>query len=209
VRVALLAAPIWLLLVWSALQFEGRWLAFGVAAGAVLFYCAQALAAGVEAEAAFRARAVRLQAVVEHRLGRLDFSDAGMSRRYIETRLEQEIRRSQRYKLPLTVVLMRTWAREADWVQWQEEAAEVMAVASEILRTEDIFGHLSGPEFAIILPHTPRTQADVVIQRLGQSLAEHAPRFGVAQLGESEPGVAELLQAAREDLEAEAGSRAA
>jgi GGDEF domain-containing protein len=181
----------------------------------MLSYTSQVLAAAEQAQSAFRVQLAQVQERVSRRLGQMDFSDAGMSRRYLETRLNEEIKRSQRYRLPLSLLVVRISMTRADWNKWQELTSEVLSASSRLLRTEDIFGHLDGPEFAVILPHTDQDAAEVVIKRLEAGLSAHAPAFGIAQVDRDSSTVAALLEAARADLDtrlaaaAGASSRAA
>jgi hypothetical protein len=60
----------------------------------------------------------------------------------------------------------------------------------------------------VILPHTPRAQAAVVIRRLEAPLSSRGPEFGVAQLSRDETTVEALLAAARADLHTRANALA-
>jgi GGDEF domain-containing protein len=201
-RLALLSAPVWIGLLWAATRTENEVLPFAVGVAVVLFYGAQVLSAADQSQADFRVQLARIQEDLDRRLRLLDMSDAGISRRYVESRLEQEMKRSQRYRLPLTLVIMRTHSAASGLEAWQALTSEVMSAASRLLRTEDVFGHLEGPEFAVILPHTPRSQAEIVIGRLGAGLAAYSPAFGTADAGRPGATVDGLLSDARADLDA-------
>jgi two-component system cell cycle response regulator len=59
---------------------------------------------------------------------------------------------------------------------------EVAALLREGVRNVDVLGRYGGEEFIAILPHTEREDAQLLAERLRQSIAEHAFRVGDAEV---------------------------
>ncbi len=199
----LLSLPMWLGLLWFASREQHGFVAFAVGAAAMVFYAAQGLFAQDLARGQVKREVGRIQEDVRRRIAYLDASNEGFSRRYLEARLGEEIKRSQRYSLPLSVVVLRTRAGENGLESWQEATSEVIGTASRLLRTEDIFAHYGGALYAIVLPHTDRLNARGAIRRLAKGFAERSPEFGVAELRHGVDTVEGLLSAAQRNLEDE------
>jgi len=138
------------------------------------------------------------------------------NRRYFIAESEQELRRSQRFKRPLSVMMLdvdhfkpindRHGHAVGDAV-----LQGVVKRAMESLRQSDQIARLGGEEFAALLPETNLTAAAEVADRLRQHLAErpiiaaHSAvpctiSIGVAQLKEGDSGIDSLLHRADEAL---------
>lgn len=145
-----------------------------------LFYGAYAL--HLRRSAGASAREKRVLAAMRRRLRELAPEDAAASAALFQARLQQEISRSARHGLPLTVLALRLHRGRA---QPQERAFVVLEVLGRSLRAEDSVCQLADSEYALCLPQTTPAGAAVVMERLDQALEAYAPRFGMAYL---EPG---------------------
>ena len=122
-------------------------------------------------------------------LRRLSTTDAltGLSNRHaFHARLREEWRRSRRYRVPLSLLLIDVDGLKQVNDEHGHDAGDrvLRGVASAIrhtLRETDFGARWGGDEFAIIAPNTARTAA----QRLGQRLLLHMKRQ--AQAGEATP----------------------
>jgi GGDEF domain-containing protein len=98
-------------------------------------------------------------------------------RAYFEERVEQELYRSQRYRVETSLLLIRipSISRRA--------ARSLYTYVSTQLRTIDTAGMLGTGDYVICLPHTPREGAEVVAARVRTFLEDYAPQVGVASFG--------------------------
>jgi len=128
------------------------------------------------------ARERRVLAAMRRRLSEIAPEDAAASVRLFQMRLQQEISRSARHGLPLTLLALHLHRRRA---QPQDRAFEVLEVLARLVRAEDCVCQLADAEYALYLPQTSPAGAAVVMRRLEQALEAFTPRFGMAYL---EPG---------------------
>jgi len=102
---------------------------------------------------------------------------------YMKARIQEEISRSERYKVPLSLILIdlddfksindkyghvvgdRTLKAFADFLQ-------------DMVRSSDIAGRFGGEEFVIILPQTACLDAAAAAERLRQEVARYPFRMG-------------------------------
>jgi GGDEF domain-containing protein len=118
----------------------------------------------------------------------------------VRTRLDEEIRRSQRYSLPLSVIVISLDMSRRAEADLASLTANVVRIASSLMRSEDIVGHLGGFEYVFCLPHTSAEGANVVFDRLMNELAPYAPSAGIAVLEADSIATGDsMLKAARED----------
>jgi diguanylate cyclase (GGDEF)-like protein len=97
------------------------------------------------------------------------------NRRYMEVRLEEEIRRSQRYGKRFSLILVDadhfkrvndTWGHATGDMVLQEISRRLI----ENLRETELVFRYGGEEFLVILPETPLQQATVTAQRLRDAM---------------------------------------
>jgi PleD family two-component response regulator len=124
-------------------------------------------------------------------------SDNEFSVTYFMARLEQEVRRSRRYELPLSVLILQLAADASEG----SALAAVVTGSARLLRAEDTFAFLGVGEFAFFLPHTDPSGARIVARRLVTTLGRFAPSAGVASLDPKDGTSAkDLLAAARREV---------
>jgi len=101
---------------------------------------------------------------------------------FIKSRLEQEMRRSQRYGSPLSVVVFDIDDFKEVNDRFGHLAGDaVLAELSKMLRAGvrsiDSVGRLGGEEFLVVLPETDGRAAALIGDRLRQSLSTHVFRY--------------------------------
>ena len=101
---------------------------------------------------------------------------------FIKSRLEQEMRRSQRYGSPLSVVVFDIDDFKEVNDRFGHLAGDAVLVElSEMLRTGvrsiDSVGRLGGEEFLVVLPETDGHTATLIGDRLRQGLSTHIFRY--------------------------------
>lgn len=120
-----------------------------------------------------------------HRTKELSYRDSltGLfNRRYFEETLAQEIRRAERYKMPLTLIMVDIdhFKRYND-THGHPQGDEVLKLVSAILlkntRQVDVVARYGGEELVLILPLTPKEPALLVAEKLRRTI-EEAPLPG-------------------------------
>jgi diguanylate cyclase (GGDEF)-like protein len=91
--------------------------------------------------------------------------------RYFVQKLEEEKRRTARYNLPLSLIMVDIdWFKKLNDSYGHEAGNKVLERLSSIIknctRDVDIFARYGGEEFAIILPQTPLSEAKVISERI-------------------------------------------
>ena len=166
------------------------------------------------------ARDVRRVAVLEEQ----SITDALMgiyNRRYLERRLEEEIGKARRYKLPLSALLLDLdHFKQVNDAHGHAVGDRVLNALGELLldavRKSDIVTRYGGEEILVLAPHTSLEEGRLLAERLCRSIASKplAPEgetrdgrplhvtvsIGVAALGSNVPDGAALLKAADEAL---------
>lgn len=94
-----------------------------------------------------------------------------LNRRYLEVRLEEEIRRSQRHGYPLSFMMIDVdyFKRYNDLYGHQAGDAALRIVANCLqaaLRGADIAARYGGEEFSILLPQTTQSEARLIAERI-------------------------------------------
>ena len=141
---------------------------------------------------------------------------------YFETRLIEEVKRSERYTFPLTTILFAM--EQFDFIagKYGVETAdallkELSALLLKDLRGSDLMARVGPDRFAMLLPHTSVNQALMAWERLLQTVAEHpfslkGDNFYISLKGVLTPlnreveHIDNLLQKLEEDLRQNASS---
>lgn len=111
---------------------------------------------------------------------------------YLREKLQDEVYRSTRYNVPMSVVV-------AQFPAFSRSTARALHdFVGTHLRRLDFAGTFGDSEYALILPHTPRSGAQVVAQRLAETLSTYRPIVGFASTPEDSDNSFGLLDAARE-----------
>jgi GGDEF domain-containing protein len=152
----------------------------------------------------FQRALARLEARVLERLAAADEEGSLFSASFFRTRLEQECRRASRYGLPLSVVMIRFLKpRGGDSDEgWARTTNFLVSTAAQVIRSEDVAGYLGRMRYGLVLPHTDRAGAEVVLRRLAGQLAPLQPGvgLGIAVYRDNGVGADELLAAAERDI---------
>ncbi len=108
--------------------------------------------------------------------------------RYFSMKLKEELRRADRYDLPLSLIML-----DIDWFKtfndtYGHEVGNIVlkgitGVVNECIRDVDIFARYGGEEFVIILPQTPRDEVTKIGERIRQQI-EKASFGGSGNIGE-------------------------
>lgn len=132
-------------------------------------------------------------------------SSLGLYQRwYLETRLKQEIARSRRYGLSLSLIVVRfeqignARFTSADWQGRAEEAARTVGGS---VRNVDLAAIIGEREFAISLVHCDRKGAEIAMERLSQALSQslkgHDFKMGLTVFPEDDADPARLIELAQ------------
>lgn len=126
---------------------------------------------------------------------------------YFETRLTEEIKRSQRYAFPLTLVYFSIEPFPHIVKKYGSEAAagvlkELASTFSQQLRGSDILSRIEEDHFAMLLPHTSTNQALTAWQRILEMISSHPFVLGQDNFYLTLKGVMTPLNAEIETLDA-------
>jgi len=115
----------------------------------------------------------------EHKLiqmAKIDGLTGIYNRRYLDSRLTEEIERSRRHGNPLSILLL-----DIDHFKKINDThghlcgdyalRKISELLQELVRTSDILGRYGGEEFLCILPETPHEQAVVLAERCREQIA--------------------------------------
>jgi diguanylate cyclase (GGDEF)-like protein len=99
--------------------------------------------------------------------------------RYFSMKLKEELRRADRYNLPLSLIML-----DIDWFKtfndtYGHEVGNIVlkgitGVVKECIRDVDIFARYGGEEFVIILPQTPREEVTKIGERIRRQIEKAA-----------------------------------
>lgn len=94
-----------------------------------------------------------------------------LNRRYIEARLEEEIKRSNRHGFPMSFIMLdvdhfKSFNDTFGHPAGDEALRLVGHVIRETLRGADVAARYGGEEFAILLPQTPGNEAAAIAERI-------------------------------------------
>ena len=111
---------------------------------------------------------------------------------YFMTRLEEEVKRSERYLRDVTVALMRV---DSPFGPDSERDDELMRATARVLRrnsrASDILARVEYGKFAVLMPETRRSDATVASERLKTQVMEYLGSMGEEYAGANvEIGVA-------------------
>ncbi len=130
------------------------------------------------------------------------------NRRYLEDRLDREVRRARRRGLPLSLVMLDLdHFKRINDTQGHEAGDRVLQAVAEALETtlraEDVAARYGGEEFTVLLPGTPLEEACWVAEKLRGAVG----RLRVRHAGLILPGVSVSagVAALPEDGEGDAG----
>jgi diguanylate cyclase (GGDEF)-like protein len=167
---------------------------------------------------ALRARNEELE-TLNKRLWELSLIDeltGFFNRRYISSRLEEEISRCARYHIPLSLVLMdldhfKEVNDHFGHLEGDRVLRETAGRVQKSLRDTDLAGRFGGEEFLLILTNTEIHGAASFCNRIREQLEQHTftrpggeirvtGSFGVASYGPGCTSAAELLHTADQNL---------
>ncbi len=99
------------------------------------------------------------------------------NRRYLETRLNEEIERSRRYDTILSVVMVdvdhfKRLNDEFGHLLGDEVLRQVACLLSQLLRKSDVVCRYGGEEFVVLLPQTSTEQTLLVAEKLRHAIEE-------------------------------------
>ncbi|MEP6848755.1 MAG: diguanylate cyclase [Acidobacteriota bacterium] len=98
-----------------------------------------------------------------------------MNRRYIETRLSEEIRRSNRHGFPMSFMMLdvddfKAYNDQFGHPEGDEALKLVGQVIKDTVRGADVASRYGGEEFAILLPQTTAEEAEAIAERIRQTI---------------------------------------
>jgi diguanylate cyclase (GGDEF)-like protein len=114
------------------------------------------------------------------RLEQLSVTDALtglLNRRYLEARLSEEVKRSNRHGFPMSFMMIDVDHFKSYNDQFGHPAGDaalrlVGSVIRETLRGADVAARYGGEEFSVLLPQTAGEEAAVLAERIRQNIAE-------------------------------------
>jgi GGDEF domain-containing protein len=116
---------------------------------------------------------------------------------YFDLRLEEEVARSVRHGLQLTVLVI-ILEHQNGHQDRQLLNLLLSDIAERKLRRSDIPGAIADRVYAVSLPHTTPAQAEVVASRLIRWFKPYTAAIGKASLPEDCQAAVELFQVAQE-----------
>jgi diguanylate cyclase (GGDEF)-like protein len=99
-------------------------------------------------------------------------------RRYFMQRLDEEIKRSNKYSLSMAVLMLdidlfKRYNDDYGHLAGDATLKQVAALLKENLRKVDIVGRYGGEEFVVVIPETGRAQALEIAERIRSNIARH------------------------------------
>ena len=99
-----------------------------------------------------------------------------LNRRYLEERLAEEIKRSNRYGYPMSFLMIdvdnfKSYNDEFGHAEGDKALKIVAECFRETLRGADIAARYGGEEFSILLPQTNSAEAETIAERLRENIA--------------------------------------
>jgi len=100
-----------------------------------------------------------------------------LNRRYLEERLAEEIKRSNRYGYPMSFMMIdvdhfKSYNDTFGHAEGDRALKMVAQVMRETLRSADVAARYGGEEFSILLPQTTTAEAETIADRLREKIAE-------------------------------------
>ena len=125
---------------------------------------------------------IRIKRALEHaQTKRLAYTD-GLTNlhnyRAFQARLQQEVERSNRYKRPLSLIMVdidhfKIYNDMHGHLQGDAILAQVASLLKQVSRSSDIVARYGGEEFALILPETDTASAEILGRRLHAEIEQH------------------------------------
>lgn len=105
------------------------------------------------------------------------------NKNYFDTRLKEEMVRSQRYEFPLSLLMIQIDEYDDLLEKYGPDAgekllSEMAQFMKQDLRSSDLLARLRRDQFAILLPHTSAEQVNVVWKRISDDVAQKAFSIG-------------------------------
>lgn len=102
-----------------------------------------------------------------------------LNRRYIETRLAEEISRSDRHSYPMSFMMLdvddfKSYNDRFGHPAGDEALKLVGHIIRDMVRGADVAARYGGEEFAVLLPQTTADECEVIAERLRQKIEEAA-----------------------------------
>ena len=131
-----------------------------------------------------------------------------LNRRYIEARLTEEVKRSNRHGFPMSFMMIdvdhfKSYNDEFGHPAGDQALKIVGQVIRETLRGADVAARYGGEEFSILLPQTTREEAGMIGERIRINIAETAFPYrrvttsvGIASCAADLCSVVDIVQAA-------------
>src|SRR4051812_3734630 len=119
---------------------------------------------------------------------------------YLETRLKQEIARSRRYGLSLSLIVVRFEDRGPSRLsedQWQGQAVEAARTLGSSVRNVDLAAIIGDREFAVSLVHCDRKGAEIAMERLSQALGNLDFKMGLTVFPDDDAEPTRLIELAQ------------
>jgi len=136
-----------------------------------------------------------------------------LNRRYLETRLTEEVSRSDRHSYPMSFMMLdvdefKSYNDRFGHPAGDEALKLVGHIVKDTLRAADVAARYGGEEFAVLLPQTNAEEAEVIAERLRQKIEEAAfpnrqvtVSIGIASCNPSPQGsIRDLISAADKAL---------
>lgn len=143
-------------------------------------------------------------------LANIDPLTKSLTRRQFMNIAESEFRRFQRYRRPLSILILDADRFKRINDTYGHHAGDIVLrslslVAMEQKRTQDTFGRLGGEEFGLIMPETALQQAIIVAERirriweespvkLDEELIRSTMSIGVAEAASADQSLEDLLR---------------
>ena len=118
---------------------------------------------------------IQLSEQVEN-LSNLDSLTSLFNHRYFQEHLSQEIDRAQRYRRPLSLIMLdiddfQEYNENHGYAMGDRVLVQMAGILKDSLRKVDIASRYAGEEFGIILPDTRRKQTAIVAEKLRDKIA--------------------------------------
>jgi diguanylate cyclase (GGDEF)-like protein len=120
--------------------------------------------------------ALAMEHIETRRLAETDMLTGALSRHAFNTQGARAVALADRHKYNLSLITFdidhfKAINDDYGHAAGDQALAEVAAAISQCMRASDIFGRIGGEEFAILLPHTNRRDAQGVAERLRRAIA--------------------------------------
>jgi len=151
--------------------------------------------------------AVRTRGKAMHRMANTDALTGVLSRHGFMQRATTETQRAQRYRRPLSLIMLDIDNFKKVNDTWGHAAGDAVLIGfarrvAGLVRSSDTLGRIGGEEFAIVAPETNREQAATLAEHIRAGVMDLVIEFGQERIARTlSCGVAEL-QGEDDNLEA-------